>query len=96
MRGLLSLIVLYFVAAFFFEFPPVDDGWIRTGEYSPFRYTYDQGYDDGYVGAAPKTRSGDYIAGYDEGDFDAECAWLKDQNRRREFERIRCGDWRNF
>ena len=91
-----KLVVIYVVAAFLLGFWPFEDGWLRTSSISPIQYTYDQGYEDGYYGELPKIMSGEYIDGYDEGEFYADCEWLTSENRRSEFERLRCGRWSDF
>jgi hypothetical protein len=88
-----KLIVVYMIAALLLGFWPFEDGLLSTSSLSPFQLTYDEGYEDGYDGALPKIRSGSYATGYDDGEFDSECDWLKRENRKPEFERIGCGRW---
>jgi len=84
-------IVIYIVVAWVFGFWPFEEG-LFTGPTS--ECSYDAGYDDGYDGANRKCSTEVYLAGYEDGDFDSECYWLrceKPDNTR--FKRLGCGSW---
>ena len=87
----LGWVVIYAVVAWLFGFWPFEEAMIPgrlTG------CTYDAGYNDGYDGAKQKCSTRAYVDGYEAGDFDAECHWLRcvspDHGT---FKRLGCGSW---
>ena len=45
--------------------------------------SYDEGYDDGYDGATRASSNSDYIAGYEDGEHDADCDYWKKKDRKK-------------
>ncbi len=87
----LGWIVVYAVVAWLFGIWPFEEGFF-TGPTS--QCSYDAGYDDGYDGAAPKCKIQVYLEGYDDGDFDSDCEWLRcEKPDHDEFKRLGCGSW---
>ena len=84
--------IIYLIAAFIIGFWPFDEGLLFTSSLSPFQYTYDQGYEDGYEGAGRQSRSSPYADGYDDGDYDSECDWLKEKKKFQQFRELGCGE----
>ena len=84
-------VVFYILAAWLFGFWPFEEGYL-TGPTS--ECSYEAGYEDGYDGAIQKCSTSAYLTGYDEGDFEADCHWLRCvRPDRHEFERRGCGSW---
>ena len=52
--------------------------------------SYDSGYEDAYTGASPRSNNSEYLSGFEEGDYDSECDYLKDADNWSEFKRLRC------
>lgn len=91
---MIKLGITYLVLAALVGFWPFETSILRSSDMSPISATYDEGYEDGYAGASPTARSTDYLAGYDDGDFDAHCEWLKYTKRdRQHFYSDGCGEW---
>lgn len=91
MKHLAGWTVAYLIIAALIGWWPFEDSLIRTvtGQCS-----YDSGYEDGWDGATPACEADDYIAGYDEGAFEADCHWAKCTKRDFEtFERYGCPSW---
>ena len=59
--------------------------------------SYDKGYHDGYNGVSPSSYKNNYYDGWLEGDFDAECEYIKySLQDREEFKNYGCGSWNNY
>ncbi len=87
----ISWVVIYMFVAWLFGFWPFEEGMI-TGFSS--ECTYDAGYDDGYDGDSQKCSTAAYIEGYSDGDFEAECHWLKCVKPNHDkFKELGCGSW---
>ncbi len=83
--------VIYIVVAWVFGFWPFEEG-LFTGPTS--ECSYDAGYDDGYDETNRKCSTEVYLAGYEDGDFDSECYWLRcEKPDHTRFERLGCGSW---
>ena len=52
--------------------------------------SYDKGYQDAYDGAIPRSKSSEYLSGYEDGDYDGECDYLYDTGKWSEFKRLKC------
>ena len=88
---LFGWIAVYAVVAWLFGFWPFEEGFF-TGPTS--ECSYDAGYDDGYGGAARKCKVHVYLEGYDDGDFDSDCEWLRcEKPNHDEFKRLGCDSW---
>ena len=82
----------YCLGAWLLGFWPFEEEGLLTGPAS--NCSYDAGYDDGYDGAARRCRIDVYVQGYEDGDFDSECQWLRcEMPDYDEFERIGCRSW---
>lgn len=91
MGQLIVWIAAYFLLAAVAGWWPFDDSAVRTlsGQCS-----YEVGYEDGWVGKALACESTDYLAGYDEGEFDSDCHWAKCVKEDRDlFRSYHCGAW---
>ena len=89
--GFFGWIAAYLFAAWLFGFWPFEEG-VFTGPIS--ECSYDVGYDDGYDGATPKCKTDAYLNGYEEGDFDSECDWLRCERPDHDaFKSMGCGSW---
>ena len=89
--GFVGWVAIYFLAAWLFGFWPFEEG-VFTGPTS--ECSYDSGYDDGYDGALPKCKLNAYLEGYEEGNFDSECHWLRcEKPNYEDFNRLGCGSW---
>ncbi|MEX0450517.1 hypothetical protein V6X62_01635 [Spiribacter sp. 218] len=91
---MIRLALLYVVIAALVGFWPFETSVLRSADWSPISASYDEGYEDGYEGVSPAAKSTEYLSGYDDGDFDAHCEWLKySQQDRNQFHKDGCGDW---
>ena len=87
----IGLSTIYAMVAWLFGFWPFEEGMF-TGPTS--ECSYDAGYDDGYEGANQKCSIDAYLEGYEEGDFDSECHWLRcERPNQDDFKRLGCGSW---
>ncbi len=87
----IGLIAIYAMVAWLFGFWPFEEG-LFTGPTS--ECSYDAGYDAGYDGANQKCSTDAYLEGYEEGDFDSECHWLRcERPDHDDFKRLGCGSW---
>ncbi len=94
---MIRLIIFYFIAAFLIGFWPFEKSVLEYIPIGSSTLSYDEGYEDGYDGAIMKSEKSPYIDGYYDGDFDAECEWLKyDKKDFEEFKRIGCGAWSDY
>ena len=94
---MIRIILGYILVAVLFGFWPFDSSIVRSTDWSPLAATYDEGYEDGYNGTEPRAKSTQYLTGYDDGDFDAHCEWVKYKKKDRErFYSDRCGDWDRY
>ncbi len=84
-------VAIYIVVAWLFGFWPFEEG-LFTGPTS--ECSYDAGYDDGYDGANRKCSTKVYLAGYEDGDFDSDCYWLRcEKPDHTRFKSLGCGSW---
>ena len=84
-------IAIYVVIAWLLGFWPFEEG-LFTGPTS--ECSYDAGYEDGYDGAIRKCSTEAYVEGYEGGDFDSECHWLRcEKPDHDKFNRLGCGSW---
>mgnify|MGYP000689171028 CR=1 FL=1 len=91
---MIKLAIFYLIIAALVGFWPFESSILRSADWSPIAATYGEGYEDGYEGVSPTAQSSEYLSGYDDGDFDAHCEWLKYQKRdRQQFHYDGCGDW---
>jgi hypothetical protein len=91
---MIRLALFYLVIAALIGFWPFERSLLKSSDWSPISATYDEGYEDGYEGVSPVARSSEYLSGYDDGDFDAHCEWLKySEQDRSQFRIDGCGDW---
>ena len=91
---MIRLAVLYLIIAALIGFYPFETSLLRSADWSPIAASYEEGYEDGYAGESPSAESTEYLAGYDDGDFDAHCEWLKyTKEDRYQFHKDGCGDW---
>ena len=88
MGRVVGLVVTYLVVAWLV-------GIFPFGESSDC--TYDYGYDDGFDGAQPRCQGASYKEGYEEGQFDDQCYYLKcERPDFQAYKRMQCGRWDQF
>ena len=89
-----KLIFFYLFIALLIGIWPFEKGLLKSCSLSPLYDSYDKGYEDGYEGNAPKSYKGEYYDGWSEGDFEAECQYLKwDKKDFKAFKSYGCGNW---
>ncbi|MDZ7736868.1 MAG: hypothetical protein U5P41_12790 [Gammaproteobacteria bacterium] len=71
---MLKLVIFYLVLAALIGWWPFNDSVIKT---MSGQCNYDAGYRDGWDGALYACESDDYMAGYDDGNFESDCHWAK-------------------
>ena len=52
---------------------------------------YHKGYDDGYDGETPRKNSSAYLDGYEDGEFDGDCDYYKQNNMWDKYKDLKCG-----
>lgn len=93
MGRVIGLVLVYLVAAGVLGWWPFEDGAVKTVS---GQCTYDAGYRDAWDGAVPACEDADYLAGYDQGAWEADCDYAKCTKSDRDmFENYDCGDWRD-
>jgi hypothetical protein len=56
--------------------------------------TYNAGYEAGYDGEIQKGKTGAYLEGYEDGEFEADCHWLRCVKPNQDkFKKLGCGSW---
>jgi hypothetical protein len=93
-KPMFKLIIAYLVISFFMGLWPFEKGFISG---TPSNGSYDKGYHDGYNGVSPSSYKNNYYDGWLEGDFDAECEYIKySLQDREEFKNYECGSWSSY
>ena len=88
------LIFGYLILAFFMGFYPFGNNGLSNFNSSS---SYDKGYSDGYDGLTPTSYKSNYYDGWLDGDFDAECDYLKyNKKDYEEFKNFGCGNWNSW